>query len=87
MDQARCGASVQTTHRGENSNRVPPPYAATFPPLNTQTNKWAACVSLESALGAYIAQLVVASLRGQEVAGSSLSRAQSGPLLVGSVSV
>ncbi|GFS27224.1 lipase [Elysia marginata] len=33
------------------------------------------------------AQLVVASLRGQEVAGSKHSRAQSGPLLVGSVSV
>ncbi|GFS23841.1 40S ribosomal protein S3a [Elysia marginata] len=32
-----------------------------------------------------IAQLVVASLRGQEVAGSKHSRAQSGPLLVGSV--
>ncbi|GFR63826.1 solute carrier family 45 member 3-like [Elysia marginata] len=34
-----------------------------------------------------IAQLVVASLRGQEVAGSKHSRAQSGPILVGSVSV
>ncbi|GFR85031.1 delta(24)-sterol reductase-like [Elysia marginata] len=34
-----------------------------------------------------VAQLVVASLRGPEVAGSGLSRAQLGPLLVGSVSV